>query len=88
MDFVLFSPKCPKWPKESRENSFHGNRMKILPNVIKCWLLKSFGLMLLLIEKFITHTSSVSISNPHKNTKARPSKLKTCESGNMNPKLH
>ena len=54
----------------------------------KCWLLKSFGLMLLLIEKFITHTSSASISNPHKNTKARPSKSKTCESGKMNPKLH
>ena len=88
MDFVLSSPKCPKWPKESRENSFHGNSIKILPNIIKCWLLKSFGLMLLLIEKFITHTSSASISNPHKNTKARPSKSKTCESGKMNPKLH
>ena len=57
MDFVLSSPKCPKWPKESRENSFHANSIKIRPNIIKCWLLKSLGLMLLLIEKFVTHTT-------------------------------
>ena len=74
MDFVLSSPKCPKWPKESRENSFHGNSIKILPNIIKCWLLKSFGLMmLLLIEKFITHTSPYKYfqtSRLNKNTNA------------------
>ena len=59
MDFVLSSPKCPKWPKELREKNFHANSgIKILPNIINCWLLKLFGLMrCLLIEKFITHTS-------------------------------
>ena len=59
MDFVLSSSKCPKWPKELREDSFHANSgIKIFPNIINCWLLKSFGLMrCLLIEKFITHTS-------------------------------
>ena len=62
MDFVLSSPKCPKWPKELREKNFHANSdIKILPNIINCWLLKLFGLCaascLLLIEKFITHSS-------------------------------
>ena len=52
---------------KSRENSFHANRVKILPNLTKCWLLKLFGLMLRLIEKFITHTSP----NKNKSTKAR-----------------
>ena len=97
----LSSPKCPKWPKGSRDNSFHAKSINIFPNIIKCWLLKSSGLMLLLIEKFITHTSPYKYFQPsllNKNTKAsqgaiwcsqiRPSKLKTCGSGNMNPKLH
>ena len=79
--------------------SFHANSIKILPNIIKCWLLKSFGLMLLLIEKFITHTSPYKYFQPsllNKTTKAsqgdikcsqiRASKLKTCWSGNTNPK--
>ena len=75
-DFALSSPKCPKWPKESRENYFHANTnsIKILPNIIKCWLLKSFGLMLLLIEKFITHTSPYKYFLPsllNKNTKVK-----------------
>ena len=44
MDFVLSSPKCPKWPKELRANNFHANSgIKILPNIINYWLLKSFG---------------------------------------------
>lgn len=51
MGFVLSSPKCPKWAKEpARENSFHANSIKTLPNIIKCWLLISdaaaSGLML------------------------------------------
>ena len=75
--------------------------IEILPNIIKCWLLKSFGLMQQLTEKFISHTSPYKYfqrSLLNKNTKAsqgaiycsqiRPSKLKTCGSGNMNPKLH
>ena len=73
MDFVLSSPKCPKWPKGSRENSFHENSIKIIPNIIKCWLLKSFGLTLLLIGKFISHTSLYKYLQPsllNKNTKA------------------
>ena len=38
--FYISSPKCPKWPKEpTTENSFHANSIKILPNIIKCWLL-------------------------------------------------
>ena len=44
MDFVLSSPKCPKWPKELGANNFHANSgIKILPNIINYWLLKTFG---------------------------------------------
>ena len=91
MDFVLSSPKCPKWPSKSRENSFHANsRIKSLPNIIN-WLLQSCGLMRCLpIEKFITHTSPYKYFQPsllNQNTKVsqgamsdsqiRPNKLKT-----------
>ena len=50
MDFVLSSPKRHKWPRESGENTFYANSIKILPNIIKCWLLKSFGMMLLTLK--------------------------------------
>ena len=74
MDFFLSSSKYLKWPKDSREESFHANSgIKILHNIINCWLLKWFGLMrCLLIEKFITHTSPYKYFQPsplNKNTK-------------------
>ena len=68
MDFVLSSPKCPKWPKELREKNFHANSgIKILPNIINCWLLKSFGLMrcLLLLKNSLLTPPPTNISNPH-----------------------
>ena len=55
---LLYLHQNARNDQESRENSFHANSIKILPNIVKFWLLKSFGLMLLLIEKSITHTSS------------------------------
>ena len=40
--FIFTKAKCPKWPKQpARENSFHANSIKTLPNIIKCWLLIS-----------------------------------------------
>ena len=48
-----------------RENSFHANSMKILPNIIyKTSLLKIFVLMLLFTEEFITHTSPNKFFQP------------------------
>ena len=48
-----------------RENSFHANSMKILPNIIyKTSLLKIFVLMLLFNEEFITHTSPNKFFQP------------------------
>ena len=81
-----------QWPKELRENSLHVNSgINILPNIINCCFLKSFGLMRCFIEKFITpHTSPYKYFQPsllNKNTKVsqgaqshsqiRPNKLKT-----------
>ena len=41
-EWILFCLPQNKRPKEpAKENSFHANIIKILPNIIKCWLLIS-----------------------------------------------
>ena len=63
MDFVLSSPKCPKWPKELREKNFHANSgIKILPNIIiNCWLLKLFSLGWCLLTYWKIHYSHLPL---------------------------
>ena len=79
--------------------SLNGQKRQQFPckqhkNLSQLWLLKSFGLMLLFIEKFFTHTSPHKYFRPpllNKHTKASQdathssqimsSKLKTCRSG-------
>ena len=48
--------------QKSQERTFSMQTViEIFPNIIKCWLLKSFGLMLLLTEKFVSKSVFMSL---------------------------
>ena len=69
-------------PCKQHENPFH---------YYKTLVVEMFGLMLLFIEKFITHTSLNKYFQPsllNRHTKASAVKLDQVRSGNIDPKLH